>query len=308
MSNPKLTDLCDRVIALDVAYDDVAEQIEDLAYYEYGGGGMDGAIAELERVAHFFEGMSNKNEEIVHDLAQVYLLIGQIYQYAGMFEDSIDWISKSAIVDDTWPVVYHSLALSYQGLGDTDLAIKALEQEIRSAPGNYYTYLLLSDLYESLGRFGAVEDVLTRLLERAPDNIRGIHRLIRLYERTSPDLDVSLLRHRLLARADGLNRIEAAIRAYHLVVMNRHQEAIEYLDGWIQRMPDVPITHLVTAHIYGKMQQHTKKRYELSLFKGKNQGREDVMERMLMEFGLVFGAEAADDLRRRLRAVHPLVM
>jgi tetratricopeptide (TPR) repeat protein len=295
--------LCDQVIGLDVAYDDVAEQIEDLAYDEYGRGGAGEAVAQLGRVAGFFERMRNKNEEIASGLAQVYLLIGQIYQYAGLFGDSIEWLNKSAVVDDMHPVVYHCLALSYQGIGDDDLAIKAFEQEIKVAPGNYYTYLLLADLYEKHGRLGAQEDVLKRLLERAPENIQGLHILIRLYERTSPDLDVSLLRRRLLNRAGSLNRLEAAIRTYHLCATGRPQEAVDFLEAYSKTSPSTPIIHLVYAHIYGIMRQYSKKRQELALFKEKNQGKKDAMEINLVEFSSIFGESAAEVLRQRLKAV-----
>jgi tetratricopeptide (TPR) repeat protein len=203
------------------------------------------------------------------------------------------------------PVVYHCLALSYQGIGDDDLAIKAFEQEIRVAPGNYYTYLLLADLYEKHGRLGAQEDILKRLLERAPENIQGLHILIRLYERTSPDLDVSLLRRRLLNRTGSLNRLEAAVRAYHLCATGRPQDALDFLETWSRTSQDTPIIHLVCAHIYGIMHQFSKKRQELSLFKEKNHGKENVMEINLVEFASIFGEDAARILRQRLKAVHP---
>jgi len=301
-----LEELCGRVLAFAVAYDDVAEQIEDMAYFEYGRGGLAHAVNQLGRLARFFEELPNKSEEVSRDLAQVYLLIGQIYQYARMFEKSIEWIKRSIAVDDMYPVPYHCLALSFQSLGDESIAIKSLEQEITVAPGNYYTYLLLADLYEKNGRFDMFESVLRRLLERDPGNIQGLHKLIRFCERDADHPDVELLRRNLLSRTDGLSRIESVIRAYHLQRSGRTEEAIAFLEEWSANAPDVSIVHLANAHLYGLTHQYSKKRDELSRFKRKNHGREEVMEIKIEEFASVFGEEAAERLRQRVRVVYPI--
>jgi len=296
-----LQSLCAEVASLRTPYEDLAEQIEDQAYFEYGRGNLEGVVSQLESVARAFELLRNKNEEVSRDLAQVYLLIGQIYQFAGMFGDSIEWLSKSIIVDDMYPVSYHSLAVSYQSMGDTASAIKSLEQEVTVAPGNYYTYLLLADIYEKNGMDSEFEGVLKRLLERDPENIQGLHKLIRHYGRYGAQVDVELLRYRLLNRAEGLSRIEAVIRAYHLCMADRCGEALSFLAGWIRGAPDVSIVHLANAHIYGLTHQYSKKRSELSLFKRKNHGRDDVMEIKIQEFASVFGEESAEKLRQRLK-------
>ena len=298
---PSLGRLCDAVLSLSAPYDDVAEQIEDAAYFEYEQGGLEHAVGLLTGLARFFEGLRNKNEEISRDLAQVYLLIGQIHLYAGNFEESIAWINNSIVVDDMYPVAYHSLALAFRSIGDESMSIKSLEQEIRVAPGNYYTYLLLADLYEKIGDFARFEDVLRRLLERAPNNIQGLHKLIRRCERGAGGADVELLRRRLLENDSDLSRIEAVIRAYHMAQAGREQEAVEFLEAWGGEAPDVSINHLANAHFYGKMRLHSKKRRELSLFRIKNHAREDVMEIKINEFASVFGEEAAEKIRRSLR-------
>jgi len=306
-ANQPLRELCGRVQSLCVPYDDVAEQIEGLAYTEYGQeGGLEDVVSQLEGLAHFFERLRNKNEEVNRDLAQVYLLIGQIYQYAGMFDASIDWIKKSIVVDDMYPVAYHCLAQSFSSIGDESLATKSLEQEINVAPGNYYTYLLLADKYEKSGNGSKFEEVLRRLLERDPDNVQALHKLIRHCERDPAHNDLELLRRRLLNRTEDLSRIEAVIRAYHLVQSGRAGEAIEFLYNWSHRSPDVSIIHLANAHIYGQTHQYYKKRDELAQFKRKNQAREDVMEIKIAEFATVFGEEAADRLRLRLKVVYPV--
>jgi tetratricopeptide (TPR) repeat protein len=297
-----LAALCDAVLSLRTPYDDVAEQIEDAAYFEYEQGGLDHAVGLLTGLAHFFEGLCNKNEEVSRDLAQVYLLIGQIYLYAGNFEESITWLNNSIVVDDMYPVSYHSLALAFRNIGDESMSIKSLEQEIRVAPGNYYTYLLLADIYEAGGDFARFEDVLRRLLERAPNNVQGLHRFIRYCEcGASGVADVDLLRRRLLDNDTGLSRIEAVIRAYHLMRAGREKEATEFLESWSEGAPDVSLNHLANAHIYGRMGMHAKKRRELSLFRMKNRAREEAMEIKVSEFASVFGDDAAENIRKSLR-------
>jgi tetratricopeptide (TPR) repeat protein len=301
-----LKDLCDAVLSFNAAYDDVVDEVEDLAYFEYGHGDMDDAIEQLKRLAHFFERLRNKNEEVCRDLAQVYLLIGQIYQYAGKFEESIEWINKSIVVDDMYSVPYHSLAVSFQSLGDESAAIKCPEQEIKVEPGNYYTYLLPADLYEKNEKYDRFESIIRRLLERDPQNVRGLHRLIRYYERNPSNTDAELLRRKLLNHADGLCRIESIIHAYHLLHTKRSREAIEFLANWGQNSPDVSIIHLANAHIHAHTHQYSKMRYELSCFKRKNHGREDVMEIKIIEFASVFGNSAAERLRQKLKVVYPI--
>jgi len=303
---PTLKELCEKVLSFKIAYDDVAEQIEDLAYFECSNGDTQYAVSELERLTNFFEGFQNKNEEISSDLAEVCLLIGQICQYSAIFDKSIDWINKSIVVDDQNPVAYHSLALSYQSIGDTKAASRSLEQEIIVAPGNYYTYLLLADIYEKNKEHCEFEGVLKRLLERDHENIQGLHKLICFYECSSSGLDVEFLRRRLLSRTLNLNRIEALIRAYHLCCQSSYREAIEFLDSFSSAAPDVSIVHLANAHIYGLMGQFSRKRFELSLFKKKNQGREEMMGMKLNEFASIFGSEAAQNIRQRLSVVHPV--
>jgi len=298
---PSLKLLCGEVVSMHTPYDDVAAQIEDAAYFEYEEGGLEHAVGLLTDLAHFFEGLRNKNEEVSRDLAQIYLLIGQIFLYAGKYEDSITWINNSIAVDDMYPVSYHNLALAFRNIGDESMSIKCFEQEIRVAPGNYYTYLLLADLYEKNGDFANFEDVLRRLLERAPDNIQGLHKLIRHCENMSAAADVELLRRKLLSNDSNLSRIEAVIRAYHLARSGQEKEAVDFLEAWGEEAPDVSINHLANAYIYGQMGLHAKKRRELSLFRIKNLAREDVMEIKIAEFASVFGKEAADKIKRSLR-------
>ncbi|NLE00958.1 MAG: hypothetical protein GX640_13915 [Fibrobacter sp.] len=292
--------LCKLVTSSTCAYEDVAEKIEDKAYEECGKGKLDRVIKKLHQIAEFFSCFDNKNEEIIRDLADVYILMGQIYQYSGHFQDSVNMFTKAIIVDDQYSVPYHSCAISYLKLGLNASAIKSIEQEIILSPGNYYSYLLLADLYKGEKMFEKEEDTLKRLLERDPENIQGLHRLIVYYEKHKPGVDIQLLRRHLLKSQCKFNRSEAVIRVYHLCCDKRYQDALEFITEWHKNAPEVSIVHLVKAYLYGEMKQFTKKRFELALFKEKNNGSEESILARLSEFGNIFGETAAKRLAQRL--------
>jgi tetratricopeptide (TPR) repeat protein len=257
-------------------------------------------MKKILRIADFFEKLENKNEENARDLADVYLLIGQIYQYNDNFQDSITWFTRAIVADDQYSVPYHSCAISYLKIGMPEKAIKCFEQEIIFAPGNYYSYLMLADLYNNEGMHELVEQTLIKLLDRDPDNIQCLHKLILFYERSNHAVDVELLRRHLLKPKDNFNRIEALIRSYHFCREKRFRDALDFLDFWYQKTSEVTILHLVKAHVYGELSLYTKKRQELAIFKEKNHGKEDLMLAKLNEFGQIFGDSAADRLTRRL--------
>lgn len=295
-----LDHLCGLVAGAERPYEDVAEQIEDRAYELCENGSIDLVLQKLKRLTSFFEGLDDKNDEHCRDLADVYLLTGQIYQYAGLFTESIPWFSRSAVVDDRYPAPFHSLAESYSQLREYDNAIKSLEQEIMLAPGNYYSYLLLADLYEREDRTGEVEKSLKRLLERDPENIQGLHRLIRHYEETDDTIDTTLLIRRLMKISKRFNRMEAVIRSFYLCRVEKYIEAIEFLDNWKNGANVVTITHLVKAHVYSETRQYSRRRQILNDFKVQNHAREDVMRSKLHEFGTVFGDTAAERIEKLL--------
>lgn len=291
-----LIHLCDLVVALERPYEDLAELIEDKVFELCEPGKIALALQELSRVVAFFEQLEEKNEEHCRDLADVYLLIGQIYQFASQFAESIPWFSKAAIVDDRYPAPFHSLATSYTQMHEYSNAVKSLEQEISLAPGNYYSYLLLVDIYERDGRCDDVEQCLKRLLERDPENIQGLHRLIRYYEQSSQSIDTSLLERRLMQAHKTFNRMEAVIRAYYLCKEEKFKEVLEFLDTWQRDAREVTIIYLVQAHVFSHQRLYAKRRQVLRQFKEHNHGREVVMRSKLHEFALVFGGDAASNL------------
>ncbi|MBN1575118.1 MAG: tetratricopeptide repeat protein [Chitinispirillaceae bacterium] len=295
-----LSRLCDLVAGSKQPYEDVAEQIEDRAYELCEAGNLDKVVQRLGRVAHFFEHLVNKNEEQCRDLADVYLLIGQIYQYAGGFAESISWFTRSAVVDDRYPAPFHSMADSYSQLHESDNAIKSLEQEIVLAPGNYYSYLLLADLYESDGRNSDVETCLQRLLERDPENIQGLHRIIRHYEFTAPSIDTTLMKRRLLGVSKQFNRTEAVIRCYYLCREGKYIEVIDFLEKRRREADGGMVASLIKAYVYGEMHQFSRRRQVLTEFKLQHHAHREAIEAKLREFGAVFGEKASTSLQKIL--------
>lgn len=295
-----LDDLCKKVISCSCSYEDVAEFIEDRAYEECEQGRLESASNTLTKIADFFEKLENKNEEMSRDLADIYTLIGQIHQYYDQLENSINWFVKAIVVDDQYSVPYHSCAISFLRLGKNEDAIRCLEQEITLAPGNYYSYLMLSDIYKNTRQEKMVEKTLKKLLERDHNNIQGLHRLIKYYEESDPAVDIELLRRHLLSAKSQLNRIEAIIHSYHLNCQKRYHDVIDFIDNWHRSASEVTIVHLIKAHVFGELRLFTKKRVELALFIEKNHGREEIMLPKLQEFGHVFGKNAEKRLTHKL--------
>ncbi|MFH0868634.1 MAG: tetratricopeptide repeat protein [archaeon] len=295
-----LKKLCELVKAGSYAYDDLAELIEDKGYEECVQGNSDEVINELTQLGVFFENVEEKNEEVARDLADVYLLTGEFCQCAEQYTDSIEWFRKAIAVEDVYDVPYHSLAMSYLSLGETEKAVKSLEQEIRVAPGNYYTYLFLADLYTKQEKYDEVEEVLRNLLARDSDNIQALHLLICHYKKRNPDLDVELLRRRLINADKELIKLDLIIWTYHVCEEKRFEEAIRYLTEREKEQPGISIIYLLKAHIYGLLQQFVKKRMELKQFMKMNHGREEFMRNKLDEFEKIFGKSARDQLQKKL--------
>jgi len=300
-----LQQLCSRVIRYESPFEDVEELIENNAYAACDQGGFDAALRQLRRLAAFFERMKNKNEEQVRDLVDIYVFIGEMFQCYEKFDESIEWFRKAVAACDLRPEPYHSLATTYLKLNDTADAVKCLEQEVQLAPGNYFSYLTLADLYESQGQQEKAEGALRRLLERDPGNIQGLHRLIRHFERVDPRADVELLRRRIITAGRDLNKVELIIWTYHMVRLKRYKDALKYLTTLEDQSPEVTIVHLLKAYVYGEIDDYAKKRLELAKLKSKNDGREIFVINKLREFEDVFGMEAVQRLSARLVIADP---
>jgi tetratricopeptide (TPR) repeat protein len=295
-----LKKLCKLVSNYAYPYEDLAELIEDKGYEECKEGRDESVIEELAQLSTFFENMDNKNEENARDLADVYLLTGEFCQCSERFSDSISWFKKAIVVDDTYDVPYHSLATSYLSLGETEKAVQSLKQEIQVAPGNYYTYLLLADLYEKQENYEAVEETLRNLLTRDSDNIQALHKLICHYRKRNPQLDVELLRRRLINADKELIKLDLVIWTYHMCEDEKYDETLNYLNERELEFPGISITRLLKAYIFGCMRQYVKKRNELQEFRKLNHGREEFMRNKFDEFAKIFGEKACSRLQKKL--------
>jgi len=292
--------LCELVTDYSYPYEDLAELIEDKGYEECMGGNDKEVIQELGRLSTFFENIENKNEENSRDLADVYLLTGEFCQCSDRIPESIAWFEKAIVVDDTYDVPYHSLATAYISLGKMNKAAQCLEQEITVAPGNYFSYLMLADLYEQRKKDDKVEDVLRNLLARDSNNIQALHKLITFYESRNPELDMELLRRRLINADKELIKLDLVIWTYHMCCDGRYEEALNFLNKREAESPEISLTHLLKGHIYGCMKQYVNKRNELEKFKKLNHRREEFMRSKLDEFCKVFGEKACTDMKKKM--------
>ena len=114
--NMSLSKLCDLVKKCRYAYEDISEIIEGKAYEECKLNGAE----RLSIRSRSWPGSSNLwriRTKRTADLADVYLLIGQIYQYNNSPQESVSWLSKAVVVDDRYDVPYHSLAISCLNMG-----------------------------------------------------------------------------------------------------------------------------------------------------------------------------------------------
>ena len=299
-----LPELCKLVTDYIIPFEDVAEFIESKTYAGYMNEGFLEARDELIQLAAFFEKMPEKNEENCRDLADVYILIGEMHQYVNKFQESIPWFKKAAVVSDRFALPYRDLATSYIELKDTANAVRSLEQEIALEPGNYFSIFRLVDLYELQGQFDKVEDCLKWILERNPDNIKALHKLITYYEEKHPDVGVELLRRRLLAIKKDFNEIETVMRVYHLCRDNRFSEAMEFVSAMVEKSPTVTMFHLLKAYLFGEMHQFSRKKTELAEFKKHCHGKMKFVENKLEEFEHIFGKKAVAHLKKALMISH----
>lgn len=295
-----LKKLCELVSDYSYPYEDLAELIEDKGYEECLEGNDREVVEELSRLGTFFENIKKKNEENTRDLSDIYLLTGEFCQSCDRIPESISWFEKAIIVDDTYDVPYHSLAMAYVSIGKLDKAAQSLEQEITVAPGNYFSYLLLADLYERRKKYQKVEDVLRSLLSRDSDNIQALHKLITFYEGRNPELDMELLRRRLINADKELIKLDLVIWTYHICREGEYEEALNFLNNRESESPEISITNLLKGHIYGCMRQYANKRSELEKFKKLNHGREEFMRSKVDEFCKVFGEKACNRMMKKL--------
>jgi tetratricopeptide (TPR) repeat protein len=300
-----LEQLCDSVISMSVAFEDVSENLENRLYALCVQRKCDSAMKSLTAVTDFFETMENKSDENCRDLADIYILIGEVNQYVNNYTESIEWFRKASVVFDRYAVPYHNLATSFIALGDIQSAIKSLEQEISLEPGNYFSRLRLADLYEQQGDSEKEEECLKQLLVRNPENIQALHKLIMHYEEQRPRVDIELLRKRLIGIRKNFNEIEMVIKTYHMCQDELLGEALNFLDDRTAENPAMTVLHLLKAFVFGEMHQFARKRKELTEFKQQCHGKMEYMKNKLEEFEHIFGKNAVSRLGKMLAVSNP---
>jgi tetratricopeptide (TPR) repeat protein len=185
------------------------------------------------------------------------------------------------------------MAQSYLKTGNIHNAIRCFEQELVLDEGNYFTYLQLADLYGREGKLEKAEESLKNLLSRDPENIQGLHQLISHYESHNPAIDTGLLRKRLLGVRKKFTWAEAVIRACHLCAGKRQGEALEFLSAWQAENHPVAEVHLARSHVLGELKRPGDRKTELDAFKKLCGSRIEVMKEHAVEFGRLFGEDAA---------------
>ena len=178
-----LSELCQFIIDEEYAYDDLAEVIEKKASYSIDSSDVENTVKHLSDLADHLQYMEGKSDETIRDLCDIYLLIGDVLYATNHFEECVQWYEKGSLIDDRFDVPLHSLGMGYLALGKIDLALKSFKQELKVAPGNYFTYFIMVDIYEYRGELQLVEELLNALLERDHNNVMAMHRLITFFEK-----------------------------------------------------------------------------------------------------------------------------
>lgn len=299
-ANCGLAALCNYVVTMTYAYEDVSEYIEERAYDMVQIGELQKAVDQIRHIALAFEAMEYKNDENCRDLADVYILLGELYQCADRYNDSLTWFEKAILVDDRYHVPYHRMAGSYRALNQPAKAIRCIKQEIRIEPGNYFSYLLLADLYREIGDHDGFESTLEELLERDHDNVSALHRLITHYEQYNPKADVEFLRRRLITTETPLEKQELMIWVYHMFRKERFGEALRELETHTKEGGDYGAPYLMMAHLFFESDDLEQAQAALAEFVAVCGGRKEVVRSKLSEFESVFGAQPTERFRHFL--------
>ncbi len=296
-STDSLSELCTKVLACDIDFDSVRDKIETLSHQECEESGIDGTLQSLNALALSYESMIEKNEEVIRDLAEIYILIGDLHQEHGSIEDSVAWYQKAIVVDDGCCAAYQGLATSLVKLGEIHRAIRCLEQEIQLAPGNLSSYLVLSDLYDSVGESIKMEQMLEELLRHNPQSVQALHRLIRHHSENNPEVNVSFLRRRLTSIVPATGAVELGIWAHHMCMELRSSEALKAVIKRHKEHPD-PFLSLLVAHLLWVAGKHDEMMNELRVFCERNSPGGNAARRAFREFTQIFGEVRAEALRQ----------
>lgn len=291
---------CKEISLKNRSYDELSDQLEDFAYSACIEGDCNNVLQELNKLTRYYQRRKSLDIEAIRDLADIFLLAGDVAAFDGQNDESIEYFRKASFIDENYDRAHHSLAMAYDQIGDLKSATISLERELYLSPGNYFSYLLLADVYERLGEHKNVEAILKKLLDRDTENIKALHKLITHYELVQPDLNVLLLRSRIINSDPKVIKHNLLIWAYHMLKCDYAAETIEFLELLEKDYPGISLVNLLKAHIFGQLNQFSMKRRELEEFKRLNYGRGEFMRTKLEEFEKIFGKEEADKIRKKL--------
>lgn len=291
---------CKTISNNDKTYEEISDLLEDYAYSACIEGNGKNVLDELNRLSRYYQRRKSLDVESIRDLADIFLLAGEVSAFLGDETESIELFRKAAFTDENYDRAQHSLAMAYSQIGDVKSATICLEREIFVSPGNYFSYLILADMYEKLKENKNVETILKKLLDRDTDNIRALHKLIMHYEKVDPKLNIQLLRSRIINSSPELIKHDLLIWVYHMLKNELANEAVEMLVILENEYPGISLINLLKAHVFGSLKLFSKKRRELEEFKRQNYGRSEFMKNKIDEFEKIFGKIEADKIRKKL--------
>lgn len=292
--------MCKSITLEEKSYDEVADQLEDMAYSSCIEGKGEDVLSDLNGLTRYYQRRKSLDIESIRDLADIFLLAGEVSAFNGDETESIELFRKATFADENYDRAQHSLAMSYLSIEDLKSATLCLERELFLSPGNYFSYLILADIYEQLGEHKNVEAILKKLLDRDTNNIRALHKLINHYEIVQPELNVQLLRSRIINSEPDIIKKDLIIWVYHMLIIDLPEDAVEFLEILEEEYPGISLINLLKAYIFGFLRQFSRKRRELEEFKRLNYGRSEFMRTKIDEFEKVFGKEEADKIRKKL--------
>ncbi len=296
----RFENVCKAISAENKHYEDLSDQLEDFAYSACIEGQGKDVLKQLNHLTRYYQRRKSLDVEAIRDLSDIFLLAGEVSAFIGDLSEAIELFRKATFTDEKYDRAHHSLAMAYEQDGHTKSATICLEREIFLSPGNYFSYLLLADMYEKLNEHKNVEAILKKLLDRDTDNIRALHKLIKHYEKVDPKLNVELLRSRIINSAPEIIKHDLLIWAYHMLEEDLAPEAIEFLEMLENEYPGISLINLLKAHMFGVLKQFSRKRRELEEFKRLNYGRGEFMRTKIEEFEKIFGKDEADKIRKKL--------
>lgn len=296
----RFKDTCSAISTHNKSYEEICDHLEDFAYSACTEGSGSEVLKELSRLTNYYHRRKSLDVESIRDLADIFLLAGEVAAFNGDLNESIELFRKATFADENYDRAHHSLAMAYDQLGETKSATVCLEREIFLSPGNYFSYLILADMYEKLNEHKNVEAILKKLLDRDTDNIRALHKLIMHYELIEPKLNVELLRSRIINSSPEIIKHDLLIWVYHMLADHLAIEAVEFLEMLENEYPGISLVNLLKAHLFGTLKQFSRKRRELEEFKRLNYGRSEFMRTKIEEFEKIFGKNEADKIRKKL--------